>query len=103
MIFIYTDWCKYCKMQENTTFQDSMLVEKFNQTYYCLKLNAEHKNEITFLNKTYSYNNLEGHHELAIFLGRKEGKLIFPTTIFYEIPTSKLVRLQGFQKKEGFY
>ena len=38
MIFIHTDWCKYCKMQENTSFKDPELSEQLNQHFYCIKL-----------------------------------------------------------------
>lgn len=81
IIFIHTDWCKYCKMQLNTTFKDSNIIESLSNSYYCIQLNAESKDSIKFLNKTYKGYSNNGYHELATFLGSKKGKITFPTTV----------------------
>ena len=99
MIFIHTSWCKYCAMQESNTFTDIGVLNKLNNDFYMLKLNAEETSSIVFLNRTYKYvpsGYGTGYHELAEFLGRENGKLEFPTTI---ILTKSMVlsnRIQGF-------
>ena len=35
LIFIHTDWCKFCLMQEENTFSDSVVVKELNEHYYC--------------------------------------------------------------------
>lgn len=96
-IYIYTDWCKVCKMQENGSFKDSTLVAQLNSKYYCLKLNGEEKNNILFLNRNYKFNSQKGNHELAAILGSFKGQLVFPTIVllnsFFEV-NSQLSGLQ---------
>lgn len=84
MIFIHTDWCKFCALQENKTFTDSIVVRILNEKYYAVKLNAEDKKTIIFLGKKYHYKPNgagSGEHELAVLLGKKNGVLSFPTTV----------------------
>lgn len=83
MIFIHAEWCKYCKIQENTTFKDSAVIEKLNKQFYCLKLNAETSDSIQFLNRIYIKSNTS-YHELANFLGAENKTLTFPTTVFLD-------------------
>lgn len=82
LVFVYTDWCKFCKMQEETTFKDTAIIKKLNTHFYCLKLNAEEKNSIHFFNKTY-YPKASGYHQLAEYLCIEKGEITFPTTIFF--------------------
>lgn len=81
LLFFYTDWCKYCKMQENTTFQDSIVIATLNQNYYAMKVNAEQKESIQFFGREYHFNSQEELHDLAIYLGKNKGQLEFPTTV----------------------
>jgi thioredoxin-related protein len=87
LIFIHTDWCKYCKMMEMKTFTDPLVVSTLNRDYYCLDLNAEEARTLTFLNKKYKFKpsgvNI-GVQELAEILGTENGKLSYPTTVFFD-------------------
>ena len=101
LIFIHTDWCKYCKMQENTTFKDVEVIQELNDTYYCIQLNAEVSDSIFFLGRTY-YKSPNSYHELAIFLGKDEGKLSFPTTVILDASLQLMNRIIGLAKRENF-
>lgn len=84
MIFIETDWCKYCQMQKRTTFADSDIVDAINSGFYALRLDAEHQSDIVFLNRTYSYSPLGdgvGFHTLAEQLSGSE--TVYPSTVFF--------------------
>ncbi|GAA5042662.1 hypothetical protein GCM10011506_45410 [Marivirga lumbricoides] len=98
LIFIHTDWCKYCEMQENLTFEDNPLAAILNKDYYCLKINAESKDNINFLGRIYKFNVSGGYHQLAEMLGKNEEGLIFPATIIINKDLQVVNRLQGFQK-----
>lgn len=98
MVFIHTDWCKYCKMQEKITFKDPELAKLLNQDYYCLMLDAEQKEEIQFLNRSYGSATAGDFHELAKLLGSKEGTLLLPTTVLYYPQQSAIIQLQGMQQ-----
>lgn len=87
MIFIHTDWCKYCKMMEVKTFTDPVIVNTLNKNFYCLDLNAEDIRTLTFLNRKYKFKPSgvnTGVQELAEMLGTEKGRLSYPTTVFFD-------------------
>ncbi|MDX2302353.1 MAG: thioredoxin family protein [Microscillaceae bacterium] len=105
LIFIHTDWCKYCRMQENSTFTDAELIRVLNQDFYCLQLDAETTDEIIFLGKKYTFQTSgagTGHHSLAQTLGKEQGKLSFPTTVLLNKNLQIVCHLPGFVSKEVF-
>ena len=79
MVFIHTDWCRYCLMQEQNTFSDSTVVADLNENYYCIKLNAESDSTISFLNRDYNKNG--NTHALSWVLGAEDNQLSLPTTV----------------------
>ncbi|MHA6248207.1 thioredoxin family protein [Pontibacter sp. CAU 1760] len=95
LIFIETDWCKYCKLQQNTTFSDPMLVQELNKNFYCLRLDAEHRQPIRFLNRTYQPTST-GYHELAELLAMEGGTVSFPTTLLLDMNLQLYQRFRGF-------
>ena len=106
LIYVYADWCKYCVMQEQLVFQDSLIAANLNQDFYCLKLNAEERESLSFLGRTYHFRSNgpgSGQHELATLLGKKEGNVSFPTLLFLSKEFQPLGRKQGFVSKEGLF
>ena len=99
LVFIHTDWCKYCAMQEKNTFSNSEIAESINDQFYALKLNAEKAGEITFLNRTYQRGS-NGYHPLAELLGKEKKELIFPTTVFLSPQFQLQGRFVGLMKKD---
>ena len=86
LVFIHTDWCKYCKMMEVKTFADSALARTLNQHFYCLDLDAEQTKTLLFLNRKYRFKPSgvgTGLHELAEILGTEKGRLTYPTTVVF--------------------
>ena len=84
LVFIHAEWCAYCKLQENETFTRPAVVQKLNQEYYCLKLDAEGQEDITFLGRPYRFVSTgyrTGQHELAQLLGAIDEQLTLPTTL----------------------
>jgi thiol:disulfide interchange protein len=41
LVDVYTDWCRWCKELDKTTYQDSNVVQLLNKSFICVKLNAE--------------------------------------------------------------
>ena len=82
VVFIHTEWCKFCKMMENTTFKNNDIINQLNQNFYFISFNAEEKKDILFNGNTFQYKpkgNNSGVHELASILGDKNGTIIYPT------------------------
>jgi thioredoxin-related protein len=82
VVFIYTDWCKYCQTMKNTTFKNDSIIKLLNNKFYFINLNAEEKQNITFNNYTFKYKPTginTGTHELANQLGTINNEISYPT------------------------
>ncbi len=82
VVFIHTDWCKYCQAMKNTTFKNKEVIKLLNDNFLFTNLNAEEKQDITLNKYTFKYKptgNNTGIHELAEQLGTINGKVSYPT------------------------
>jgi thioredoxin-related protein len=82
IVFIHTDWCKYCQLMKNTTLKDDRVIKLLNDKFYFVDLNAEEKRNIVFNRHNFKYKPTganTGTHELADQLGNFEDKLSYPT------------------------
>lgn len=85
LVFIHTDWCRYCQHMKHTTFLNKKVKAWLDTAYYFVSLNAEMKDNISVKGHKFRYQptgNETGQHELAQALGNVEGKLSFPTLCF---------------------
>ena len=81
IVFIHTDWCKYCQAMKNSTFKNKKIVEQLNNEFYFVDFHAEDKRTIRFNNQTFNYKstgNTTGVNELAIQLGTVNNQLAYP-------------------------
>lgn len=93
MVFIYTNWCKFCKMMERDIFQNEKAVKYLNEKFIPVRLNAETKDTIKLNNQVYTYHQEYKTNELALSL--LQGKLSYPTTVFIT-PDNKMQRIPGY-------
>jgi thioredoxin-related protein len=85
VVFIHTDWCKYCIAMHQTTFKDKEVTRKLNDNFYFVALNAEEKKDITFNGYTFKYKQSgtnTGLHELAAQLSSTLHETSYPTLCF---------------------
>lgn len=95
VIFIHTDWCKICKMMENTTFKNKEIISQLNQNFYFISFNAEDKKDINFNNNTFKFRpkgNNSGIHELAELLSNQT----YPTITILNSDYSILTQIESF-------
>ncbi|MEA9413684.1 thioredoxin family protein [Flavobacterium sp. PL02] len=81
IVFIHTDWCKYCQAMKNSTFKNKTIVTQLNDEFYFVDFNAEEKRTIRFNNQTFNYKpngNSSGVNELAIQLGTVNNQITYP-------------------------
>ena len=81
VVFIHTDWCKYCQAMKNTTFKDNEIAALLNQNFWFVDLNAEEKSDITFNGQTYKFRptgNNTGIHELVERFTMPDGNSSYP-------------------------
>ncbi len=83
IIDVYTDWCGWCKHMIKTTFSNPGIASYINANFYPVRFNAESADTIEFLDKKYINKNTGNRspNELAIMM--LEGKLSYPTTVFF--------------------
>lgn len=82
VVFISTDWCRYCSRMKRTTLRDERVVKELSGKFYFVPLNAEERKDISFHGHTFRYRptgNGTGVHELAEQLGSVDGRLSYPT------------------------
>ena len=99
VVFIHTDWCKYCKAMQNTSFKNDRIVELLNKHFYLVDLNAEEKKSINFNGHSFHYRptgNDTGVHELAEQLGNIEGKIAYPSMCFLNAENEIVYQHSGF-------
>ena len=98
IIDIYTDWCKWCKKMDQTTFSDSAVIAVINNNYYAIKFDAEQKDPIEYQNNTYNYETRiwrGGYHQLAAKITNNNVKL--PSVVFLDENTEILQSIGGYR------
>ncbi|HUX57881.1 MAG TPA: DUF255 domain-containing protein [Bacteroidales bacterium] len=77
----YTDWCGWCKKMDKETFTNPVISDILNNKFYPVKFDAEGKESVDFLGKTFINDGKAGKaHQLAIAL--LKGQLSYPTVVF---------------------
>lgn len=79
LIDIYTDWCKYCKVMDATTYRKDSVIIYLQQHFYRYKLNAEKNDSINWQQKVYRFNPRYNTHDFAVYLTK--GNTVYPTTV----------------------
>lgn len=103
VVFIHTDWCKYCLQMENTTFKNKKVVSLIADHFLFIPLNAERKNSINFANHTFSFipnGNNSGTHALAKELATIDGKINYPTICILNPKNEIVFQYGGFMDTE---
>jgi uncharacterized protein YyaL (SSP411 family) len=85
VVFIHTDWCKYCQKMLNTTFLNETVIKILNTRFYFINFDAESRKSITFNDTIFNFKSNAlgtGVHGLAEALHSKNAPLTFPYTCF---------------------
>ena len=99
IVFIYTDWCKFCQSMKSTVFKNKEVLQLVNKTFYFVPLNGEERRTIEFNNTKFTYkpsgNNL-GVNELAIALGTINKQINYPTICILNSKNEIIFQYSGF-------
>ena len=82
IVFIHTDWCKYCKAMHNKTFKNERVIKTISEKFYFIDFDAEEKRKIIFNNATFHFKPNganSGIHELATELATIDKQISYPT------------------------
>src|SRR5687768_15288238 len=105
MIYIHTDWCKYCQAMKQQMLKNKDVNSLLNQKYYTVFLNAETKEDISFNGKTFKYKPTgitNGIHQLAEELGSINNKNSYPAFCFLNERNEIVYQYDGFLNAEAF-
>jgi len=100
---VYTDWCGWCKRMDATTFSDPAVSKHMNDNFYCVKLDAEQKEDIQYAGNTYKYISnygRKGVHQFAFTL--LDGSMSYPQYVFLDENEGKLIVSKGYKKTNDF-
>jgi thioredoxin-related protein len=104
VVFIGTDWCKYCQATKEIIRNDKRVAAELERNFYTVLLNAESQDDITFAGKVFKYNPTglnTGVHELAEQLGMINGRLSFPSISFLNKRNEIVYQYAGFLDGEA--
>jgi thioredoxin-related protein len=99
VVFIHTNWCKYCKMMENSTFKNEEVIKILNQDFYFISLDAETKNDIIYNNQRFIFipnGKNTGIHELATALATIDKQISYPTLTILDSSNTILFQKNSF-------
>ncbi len=85
VVFIHTNWCRYCEAMKHTTFKNKHIKNTLNNNFYFIDFDAEEKRNIVFHSNIFQYKptgDQTGIHELAEKLGSINGQVSFPGICF---------------------
>lgn len=100
VIMLHTDWCRYCKRMEKTTFQNADVKQVLDDHFYFLSFDAASKADVSYAGRTFKYlptGRNTGVHELAQLLGQDEnGQLSYPTLLLLSPEQEIIFRHNGY-------
>jgi thioredoxin-related protein len=77
---VYTDWCGWCKKMDVDAYENPAIVKYMNENFYCIKFNAETREEIMFKGEKYGPDGRN--NRLATFL--MQNRMSYPTIIYLD-------------------
>lgn len=99
IVFIHTEWCKYCKVMLAKTFKNENVINLLNNHFYFVDFNAETQRTITFNNSNFAFKpngNNAGTHELAIELGTVDKQINYPVLCVLNVKNEIIFQYSGF-------
>lgn len=97
MIFIYADWCNWCRKMEMETFANPGVSRFMNDHFNLVRFNGEQKEEILFKGKKYGFVKVgqRGYNEWVALL--MNGNVSFPAVVFLDEQGQVVQSISGFK------
>jgi thioredoxin-related protein len=105
-IYIYADWCVYCKKMERVSFKKQANVNSLNQNYCALKFDIETEKSFKFQGREFfnqeTKTQRQPEHDLAKFLTGKQNQISLPAIIILDSDYNILKRLHTYLSPKDF-
>ncbi len=98
IIDVYTSWCYYCKVMDNTTWRNDSVANYLTANYYTVKLNAENKDPYQWKGVSYVYEPKYKVNMLAVKL--LEGNMVYPSLVIIPVKGEPEIISGAFSAKE---
>jgi len=92
MVDFHTSWCKYCKMLDSNTFTDAGVINRLNNDFVAIKVDAEGDGKLTYDGKQITENQLASSLKVTGY----------PTIWFFKPDGEKLKYLPGYSPAKDF-
>jgi thioredoxin-related protein len=103
IVYIFTDWCGWCKRMERETFSNPTIAAYLNENFYAVKLDAEGADTLFYRGREF-VNTDPGkkrhYHQLAQTL--TQGRMSFPTVVYLDELMNPITAIPGFFTPEKF-
>ncbi|MBX9733141.1 MAG: thioredoxin fold domain-containing protein [Chitinophagaceae bacterium] len=99
LVFMYADWCVYCKQMRYTTFRNKELIDVLNKAFYVISFNGEQQTDVYFRGKKFGFvptGTETGYHEVLFALGMPHREIGYPSTSFLRPDLSVIDNASGY-------
>ncbi len=100
---ISTSWCGWCKTMDANTFHNPTIAKYMNDTYYCVRFDAESHDTVVFNGQKFWNSGAVGSrsaHNFAITV--LQGRLSYPSFAFISKDRMTFTIMQGYMSPQQF-
>lgn len=92
LVDFYTDWCKWCKVMDEKTYSEQVIIDQLNKNFVLVKLNPEKEGTVNYQGDTYNVSDF----------ARAANVSGFPATGFFTRDGNFINTIVGYQDVEKF-
>lgn len=97
LIDVYTDWCGWCKVMDDSTFSHPVIAKILNQHFYAIKFNAETKDTIQFNGGKYVNLKKTGRSTHPLAISMLNWRMSYPTIVYFTEKLEFLGPMPGYK------
>jgi len=94
LIYLQTDWCQSCKIEEGMIFKDTVIAKLINDNFYPVNFNAASQEIVSLFGQELTGNGKGNPHKLAQAILQQSFK--FPAFVFVNSKKQKINEVHGF-------
>ena len=106
LLYFYTDWCAYCKIQEKEIEQNKTIKTQLENDVYYLKINGESLDDINFLGKLYfakSTQQKKNNHSFTLHFTEENEQINYPFWVIINEKQEVIGKYFGLIKNNQLY